>query len=70
MASTQEKTKVIYAELTKALTNIHTIQRGIAVDKKLDRDAVQSVVHSMQVVRALFTAQEEPEASAVEGDRT
>lgn len=70
MASTQEKTKVIYAELTKALTNIHTIQRGIAVDKMLDKDAVQSVIASMQVVRALFTAQEEPEASAVEVDLT
>ena len=70
MASTQEKTNVIYAELTKALTNIHTIQRGITVDKKLDKDAVQSVIDSMQVVRSLFTAQEEPEASAVEGDRT
>lgn len=69
MASTQEKTKVIYAELTKALTNIHTIQRGIAVDKNLNKDAVQAVIDSMQAVRALFTAQEEPEASAVEGDR-
>lgn len=70
MDSTQEKTKVIYAELTKALTNIHTIQRGIAVDKNLNKDAVQSVIDSMQVVRALFTAQEEPEASAVEVDQT
>ena len=69
MASTQEKTKVIYAELAKALTNIHTIQRGIAVDKKLNKDAVQAVIGSMQAVRALFTAQEESEASAVEGDR-
>ena len=69
MASTQEKTKVIYAELTTALTNIHPIQRGIAVDKKLNKDVVQAVIDSMQAVRALFTAQEEPEASAVEGDR-
>ena len=70
MASTQEKTKVIYAELTKALTNIHIIQRGIAVDKILNKAAVQSVIDSMQVVRTLFTAQEEPEASAVEVDQT
>ena len=69
MASTQEKTKIIYAELAKALTNIHTIQRGIAVDKKLNKDTVQAVIDSMQAVRALSTAQEESEASAVEGDR-
>lgn len=69
MASTQEKTKIIYAELAKALTNIHTIQRGIAVDKKLNKDTVQDVIDSMQAVRALSTAQEESEASAVEGDR-
>ena len=36
----------------------------------LNKDAVQAVIDSMQVVRALFTVQEEPEASAVEGDRT
>lgn len=69
MASTQEKTKVIYAELTKALTNIHTIQRDIAVDKVPNKGTVQDVIDSMHVVRTLSTAQEEPEASAVEGDR-